>query len=161
MKRGTWPETGGAWYKTVDRAHPEVATAPKLLLPDLKANRNIAMDDGRYCPHNSLYYVAGRVVTDLKALGAVMMSSFFARQLPKISVCMRGGLPRWQAQGLRRARIPDMRLVDAGSKRILARMFDRKDAEGIDGMLEAAAPHAAAGKRQEPRPGRRNPRVRA
>lgn len=145
---------GGVWYRTIDRAHPEVATAPKLLLPDLRANRNIAMDGGRYCPHNSLYYIAGRTVTDLKALGAVMMSSFFVRQLPRISVCMRGGLPRWQAQGLRRARIPDMRLVDAGSKRRLARLFDRKDAAGIDGMLKTAVPHGQAAKHQKSRPRR-------
>lgn len=143
---------GKAWYRTIDKAPPEVTMSPKLLLPDLRANRNIAMDDGRYCPHNSLYYIAGRTVTDLKALGAVMMSSFFVRQMPRISVCMRGGLPRWQAQGLRRARIPDMRLVDAGSKRRLARMFDRKDAAGIDGVLGSAVPHGPAGGRQESRP---------
>lgn len=135
---------GGAWYRTIDRARLEVAKSPKLLLPDLRANRSIAMDDGRYCPHNSLYHVTGRTVTDLKALGAVMMSGFFARQMPRISVCMRGGLPRWQAQGLRRARVPDLRRIDAGSKGHLARLFDRKDAAGIDAVLEGVIELRAA-----------------
>lgn len=152
---------GRAWYGTIDKAPPEVTASPKLLLPDLRANRNIAMDDGRYCPHNSLYYITGRTVTDLKALGAVMMSGFFVRQMPRISVCMRGGLPRWQAQGLRRARIPDIRLVDAGSKRRLAGMFDRKDAAGIDGILESALPRGLAGRHQETEPRFRSSQVRS
>ena len=39
---------------------------PKLLLPDLKKNRLIAMDDGMYYPHHNLYHITGGSVTDLR-----------------------------------------------------------------------------------------------
>ena len=123
------------WYRTIDGIRPGLAGRPKLLLPDLKKDRTIAMDDGRYYPHHNLYYIAGGPVVDLKVLGAVLMSEFSLNQLNAVGIHMRGGYTRWQAQSLRRLAIPSIREMPKSMRKSLAILFDRKDMKGINDIL--------------------------
>lgn len=124
------------WYRTIDVIRPGLVGMPKLLLPDLSRNRAISMDVGRYYPHHNLYYITGNSIGHLKVLGAVLMSGFASRQISAVSVKMRGGMPRWQAQNLRRIMIPSIPDMPGGVRRRLAGLFDAKDAAQIDAVLD-------------------------
>ena len=78
---------------------------PKLLIPDIKGGAHIVFEDGKLYPHHNLYYVTSDV-WDLRALQAVLLSSVTRLFVATYSTKMRGGYLRFQAQYLRRIRIP-------------------------------------------------------
>lgn len=97
--------TPDAWYKTIDRITPALARRPKLLIPDIKGEANVAFEEGRLYPHHNLYHVVSDE-WDLRALQAVLRSSVARLFVATYSTPMRGGYLRWQAQYLRRIRLP-------------------------------------------------------
>jgi hypothetical protein len=112
------------WDRTIDRITPSLAWTPKLLIPDIKGEARIVYEDGRLYPHHNLYFITSEE-WDLKALRAVLMSGIARLFVASYSTRMRGGYMRFQAQYLRRIRIPcwedvaaEMRtaLVDAAEK---------------------------------------------
>ena len=93
------------WYRTIDRIYPALVEQPKLLIPDIKGEAHIVLDEGGFYPHHNLYYiVAGD--WDLKALQAVLLSRITRLFIATYSTRMRGGFLRFQAQYLRRIRLP-------------------------------------------------------
>ena len=129
--------SGEKWYRTIDMLHASLVMKPKLLLPDMKKDRTIAMDIGEYYPHHNLYYVAGNRINDLKVLGAVLMSDLSLNQLNSIGMHMRGGYTRWQAQSLRRLVIPPILKMSKNTRERLAYLFDKKDIKKINTSLTA------------------------
>jgi hypothetical protein len=111
------------WYRTIDRIDPDLAGRPKLLIPDIKGEPHVVHEpggDGGLYPHHNLYYV----VSDewpLEALQRVLASSVTALFIGAYSTEMRGGYVRFQAQYLRRIRIPRWRDVPAKLRRELTR----------------------------------------
>ena len=93
------------WYRTIDRITPALARTPKLLIPDIKGEAHIVFENGELYPHHNLYYVTSEV-WDLRALQAVMLSAVTRLFVATYSTKMRGGFLRFQAQYLRRIRIP-------------------------------------------------------
>ena len=93
------------WYRTIDRITPALAMKPKLLIPDIKGEAHIVFEDGKLYPHHNLYYVTSDV-WELRALQAVLLSSVTRLFVSTYSTKMRGGYLRFQAQYLRRIRIP-------------------------------------------------------
>jgi len=93
------------WYRTIDRITPALARTPKLLIPDIKGEAHIVFESGELYPHHNLYYVTSEV-WDLRALQAVMLSAVTRLFVATYSTKMRGGFLRFQAQYLRRIRIP-------------------------------------------------------
>lgn len=93
------------WYRTIDRVYPELTQKPKLLIPDIKGTANVVYDAGKYYPHHNLYYVVSDT-WDLRALQTVLRSSLAEFFIALYSVKMRGGYLRFQAQYLRRIRLP-------------------------------------------------------
>jgi hypothetical protein len=113
------------WYRTIDRITPALAKLPKLLIPDIKGEAHIVFENGQLYPHHNLYYVTSEV-WDLRALQAVMLSAVTRLFVATYSTKMRGGFLRFQAQYLRRIRLPPWRsvpkplrveLIDAATKR--------------------------------------------
>lgn len=111
------------WYRTIDRIYPERTGQPKLLIPDIKGTAHIVYEEGRYYPHHNLYYITSRH-WDLHALRAVLISGIARLFVGLYSTVMHGGFLRFQAQYLRRIRLPlwrDVplamrnRLVEAGA----------------------------------------------
>ena len=93
------------WYRTIDRITPSLASRPKLLIPDIKGEAHIVFESGKLYPHHNLYYVTSDD-WDLRALQAVLLSSISRLFVATYSTKMRGGFLRFQAQYLRRIRIP-------------------------------------------------------
>jgi hypothetical protein len=93
------------WYRTIDRITPAIATTPKLLIPDIKGQAHIVYEKGKLYPHHNLYYITSRQ-WDLRALQAVLLSSLTGLFIATYSTRMHGGFLRFQAQYLRRLRLP-------------------------------------------------------
>jgi len=93
------------WYRTIDRITPALAQRQKLLIPDIKGDAHIVFEEGRLYPHHNLYYVTS-AEWDLRALQAVLLSSLTRFFVSSYSTKMHGGFLRFQAQYLRRIRIP-------------------------------------------------------
>lgn len=93
------------WYRTIDRIYPALALKPKLLIPDIKGEAHIVYEDGKLYPHHNLYFITSDE-WDLRALQAVLLSGIARLFVSIYSTRMRGGYMRFQAQYLRRIRVP-------------------------------------------------------
>lgn len=93
------------WFRTIDRIYPALAKTPKLLIPDIKGDAHIVYENGKLYPHHNLYFITSND-WDLRALQAVLMSGMARLFVSTYSTAMRGGFLRFQAQYLRRIRVP-------------------------------------------------------
>lgn len=100
------------WYRTIDRIYPAITGKKKLLIPDIKGEAHIVYEDGQLYPHHNLYYITSEA-WDIRALQAVLLSGIARLFIATYSTKMRGGYLRFQAQYLRRIRIPHWRDVPA------------------------------------------------
>lgn len=104
-KRHVAQKAPANWYRTIDRIYPVLAKTPKLLIPDIKGEAHIVYEDGKLYPHHNLYYITSGH-WDLRALQAVLLSGIARLFVATYSTRMRGGYLRFQAQYLRRIRLP-------------------------------------------------------
>ena len=93
------------WYRTIDRIYPELVQKPKLLIPDIKGDAHIVYEQGNFYPHHNLYYIVSDE-WDLQALRAVLLSGIARLFIETYSTRMHGNCLRFQAQYLRRIRLP-------------------------------------------------------
>ncbi len=100
----------GNWYRTIDRIYPELAQKQKLLIPDIKGQAHVVYESGRFYPHHNLYFITS-TLWDLHALQAVLLSGVTRMFIALYSTKMRGGYLRFQAQYLRRLRLPQWQTV--------------------------------------------------
>ncbi|EAR23726.1 hypothetical protein A20C1_03538 [marine actinobacterium PHSC20C1] len=111
------------WYKTIDRITPSLTWQEKLLIPDIKGNGDaITYDPGTLYPHHNLYFITSSE-WNLRALQAVLRSGIAQFFVEAYSVKIGGGYLRFQAQNLKRIRVPQWsslsdetqsELIDAG-----------------------------------------------
>ena len=94
------------WYKTIDRIHPKLAARPKLLIPDIKGHASIVYENDGLYPHHNLYYIVSET-WDIRALQTILLSGIAELFVSTYSTRMQGGYIRYQAQYLRRIRIPE------------------------------------------------------
>jgi len=84
------------------------------------------LDEGKTYPHHNLYFVtSGR--WDLTVLGGLLLSRVATAFVEAYCVKMRGGTLRFQAQYLRRIRVPDLTGVSARDADALADAFEHRD----------------------------------
>ncbi|MEO6628779.1 MAG: Eco57I restriction-modification methylase domain-containing protein [Aquihabitans sp.] len=114
------------WYRTIDRVAPDLLARPKLVLPDLKAAAHPVIDEGRFYPHHNLYFVVSNV-WDLEVLGGLLLSDVANLFVGAYCVKMRGGTYRFQAQYLRRIRVPDVGALGRNAAKCLATAFQQAD----------------------------------
>lgn len=125
------------WYKTIDKINHELQQQPKLLLPDLTGNKVLFIDEGKFYPHHNLYYITAKNgIADLKLLGSILMSEFVREQMTQIGIRMNGGLPRFQAQVLKKMRIPNIDLISYEQKIELIKGYDNKDMLTINKIID-------------------------
>jgi hypothetical protein len=98
-------KTPSNWYRTIDRITPALAERPKLLIPDIKGEAHVVFEAGGLYPHHNLYFITSDA-WDLRALQAVLLSVVTRLFIATYSTKMRGGFLRFQAQYLRRIRLP-------------------------------------------------------
>jgi adenine-specific DNA-methyltransferase len=116
------------WYRTIDRVAHDLQSRPKLLLPDLKAASHPVLDDGKYYPHHNLYFVVSHA-WDLEVLGGLLLSNVANLFVGAYCVRMRGGCYRFQAQYVRRIRVPRVDAVKRQDRSALAKAFADRDVE--------------------------------
>ncbi len=116
------------WYRTIDRIHPNLTGQPKLLIPDIKGEPHIVYEDGHLYPHHNLYYITSSE-WDLKALRAVLRSGIAKLFVSIYSTQMRGGYLRFQAQYLRRIRLPRWSDVPKSARKALTEATNSEDTE--------------------------------
>ena len=104
-KRHVSKRNPASWYRTIDRIYPAIAKLPKLLIPDIKGEAHVVYEDGQLYPHHNLYYITSEE-WNLKALQAVLKSGIARLFVSIYSTKMHGGFLRFQAQYLRRIRLP-------------------------------------------------------
>lgn len=93
------------WYKTIDKINADLVAQQKLLIPDIKGDALIARETGKLYPHHNLYYITSNE-WDIGALQVVLKSGIARLFVSLYSTQMRGGYLRFQAQYLRRIRLP-------------------------------------------------------
>lgn len=114
------------WHRTIDRVDPSLQAQPKLLLPDMKAAAHPVLDPGRYYPHHNLYFVVSDE-WDLEVLGGLLLSDVANLFVGAYCVKMRGGTYRFQAQYLRKIRVPDPQTVSEEARDALRSAFRARD----------------------------------
>ena len=114
------------WYRTIDRVDPGLQARPKLLLPDMKAAAHPVLDSGEFYPHHNLYYVVSDG-WDLEVLGGLLLSDIANLFVGAYCVKMRGGTYRFQAQYLRKIRVPDPTTLSNDQAVSLAEAFRARD----------------------------------
>lgn len=114
------------WYRTIDRITPSIGRTPKLLIPDIKGDAHIVYEGGHLYPHHNLYYVTSND-WDLRALQAVLMSSVTRLFIATYATKMRGGFLRFQAQYLRRLRLPQWDTVPESVRAALIRAAEIRE----------------------------------
>lgn len=119
------------WYRTIDRITPSLALAPKLLIPDIKGDAQVVFEEGWLYPHHNLYFVVSSE-WELRALQAVLLSNLTCEFIRAYSTVMRGGFLRFQAQYLRRIRIPRWQDVPARLRKQLATAAQNLDIEACN-----------------------------
>lgn len=124
------------WYRTIDRIYPELTLKPKLLIPDIKGAAHIVFEEGRLYPHHNLYFITSDS-WDLKALQAILLSGIARLFVSIYSTKMRGGYLRFQAQYLRRIRVPHWSKVPAKLRRELVEAAERNDVAACNNAVFA------------------------
>lgn len=114
------------WYRTIDRITPSLTKKPKLLVPDIKGEAHIVYEEGKLYPHHNLYFITADE-WDLRALQAVLLSGIARLFVATYSTRMRGGFLRFQAQYLRRIRVPHWKDVPAAMRRELKEAAEAQD----------------------------------
>lgn len=104
-KRHVAKKAPANWYRTIDRIYPEIAAKPKLLIPDIKGEAHVVYEDEGLYPHHNLYFITSDE-WNVRALQAVLSSGIARLFVAIYSTRMRGGYLRFQAQYLRRIRLP-------------------------------------------------------
>lgn len=115
------------WYRTIDRIYPELTAVPKLLIPDIKGEAHIVYEPGNLYPHHNLYFITAEG-WNLRALQAVLMSDVTRMFIGLYSTKMRGGYLRFQAQYLRRLRVPHWHDVPETLRAALVQAAEQRDA---------------------------------
>lgn len=117
------------WYRTIDRIQPGLLETPKLLVPDIKGEGIFVLDEGRFYPHHNLYFVTSDE-WQLYALQTVLRSSITLMTVATYCTRMAGGFLRFQAQYLRRIRLPLWREVEPSMReRLIAASASRVQGE--------------------------------
>ncbi|MHB8288701.1 MAG: Eco57I restriction-modification methylase domain-containing protein [Acidimicrobiales bacterium] len=125
------------WYRTIDRVNHRLTQRHKLYFPDMKLQSNPTLDRGETYPHHNLYYLTSEQ-WDLEVLGGLLLSRVAQLFIEAYCVKMRGGTLRFQAQYLRRIRVPDpASLSDEVGKHLREAFLSRDVQEATEAALEA------------------------
>lgn len=119
------------WFRTIDRIYPELAKREKLLIPDIKGEAHIVYEAGELYPHHNLYFITSDE-WEIRALQAILLSGIARLFVAAYSTRMRGGFLRFQAQYLRRIRLPRWRDVAPDLRAELKAAAAAQDIETCD-----------------------------
>jgi hypothetical protein len=116
------------WYRTIDKVHHDLTARPKLLLQDMRTAIHPVLEPGGFYPHHNLYYVVSDK-WDMEVLGGILLSRIAQAFIEAYCVRMRGGTLRFQAQYLKRIRVPQPDHIEANTQDLLRSAFRARDTE--------------------------------
>ncbi len=126
-----------AWFRTIDRVYPELVGRPKLLIPDIAGANEVAFDAGSFHPHHNLYFVTSDS-WDLEVLGGILASRVALFFVWAYATRMRGGYLRFQAQYLRRIRLPNPEEIPGDLADRIRSAFRAREFQALDQLALAA-----------------------
>lgn len=126
-----------SWYRTIDKVQPGLTGRAKLLLQDMKTTIHPVLESGGHYPHHNLYYVTSDT-WDMEVLGGILLSRIAQAFIEAYCVRMRGGTLRFQAQYLKRIRVPKQDEISEAVKQALRVAFRKRDADGATRAAAAA-----------------------
>jgi hypothetical protein len=94
----------------------------------MKLRIHPVLDEGGLYPHHNLYFIVSDV-WDMRVLGGLLLSKVAEAFVEAYAVKMRGGTLRFQAQYLRKIRVPDPAAISESDEAALAEAFDKRDVE--------------------------------
>ncbi len=116
------------WHKTIDRVNLSLFAKQKLYIADIKDRLLPTLDLGKTYPQHNLYWITSES-WDLRVLGGLLMSAVGEFFIHCYGVRMRGGFLRFQAQYLRRIRVPAPETISREVREQLSHAFDSQDFE--------------------------------
>jgi len=126
-----------SWFRTIDKVYPGLAERPKLLLQDMKSAITPVYEPGGYYPHHNLYYITSSG-WDLEVLGGLLLSDIAQSFIEAYGVRMRGGTLRFQAQYLRKIRVPRPEDISEDTAHRLRQAFRARDRSAASIAAETA-----------------------
>jgi hypothetical protein len=103
----------------------------------MKTTIHPVLEMGGHYPHHNLYYVISDT-WDLEVLGGILLSRIAQAFIEAYCVRMRGGTLRFQAQYLKRIRVPKPDEIDADIEDALRVAFRTRDADAATRAAAAA-----------------------
>lgn len=125
-KRNTAQRNPHSWHRTIDRVNLDLINQQKLYIPDIKDCFNPVLEKGETYPHHNLYFIISDR-WDLEVLGGLLLSSIGQLFIEAYGVRMRGGYFRFQAQYLRRIRVPNPESLSKATAELLIRAFRQRN----------------------------------
>jgi len=125
-KRHTAIKSSHAWFKTIDRVTHSLIARPKLYVADIQNSLDPTLDRGETYPHHNLYFIQSDE-WDLEVLGGLLISRIGQFFVESYGVRMRGGYLRFQAQYLRRIRVPAPSNLSAANCEVLRKALRDRD----------------------------------
>jgi hypothetical protein len=135
--RHTAKKSPANWHRTIDKVNHAILDRPKLLFRDLGAVANPVLEPGGFYPHHNLYFLVSDT-WDLEVLGGLLLSRVAQAFIEAYGVKMRGGTLRFQAQYLKRIRVPDPATIDPQTTEALRQAFRTRDADAATAAAAAA-----------------------
>lgn len=123
------------WFRTIDKVTHSLTAKPKLLIQDMRASINPVLEPGGHYPHHNIYYVTSES-WDMEVLGGILLSRVGQSFIRAYAVRMRGGTLRFQAQYLKKIRVPRPAEVETAVAERLRVAFRNRDE---DAATDAAA----------------------
>ncbi|CAN5684840.1 Eco57I restriction-modification methylase domain-containing protein [soil metagenome] len=114
------------WYRTIDRVNGTLTAIPKLYLPDFKGRIAPILDRGGTYPHHNLYFILPGG-WDPEVLGGLLLTDVAQFFIESYGVRMRGGYLRFQAQYLRRIRVPRPTALSESQAERLRQAFQQRN----------------------------------
>ena len=135
-KRHTAAKNLRGWYRTIDRVTHTLTAKPKLYIADIKNVLDPVLDAGETYPHHNLYFIQSDE-WNLEVLGGLLMSAVGQFFVESYGVRMRGGYLRFQAQYLRRIRVPAPGSIAKNTAKELVKAFRARDRQRATGIALA------------------------
>ena len=105
--------------------------ALKLLIPDIAGANEVILDKGNFYPHHNLYFITS-TSWDMEVLGGLLSSKVALFFIWSYAVRMHGNYLRFQAQYLRKIRLPDPQKLPARLTQSIRAAFRKRDFSVLD-----------------------------
>ncbi len=133
-KRHVSQEKPKHWFRTIDRPIVSLLNKPRLYIPDIMLSPKIVYTTSDYYPHHNLYWMTSET-WNLKALKTILKSVISFLYVDTYSTRVRGGYYRYQAQTLRKIRLPNWSDIAKSDQKQLISLSDSTNFKQIDDIV--------------------------